>query len=756
MQAIFIRGKSKIHNCQTGYRKDFSIEHIPSCAVMIIGAQTFYRLYINGKRVTHGPARSPEGYQRYDTIDILPYLTIGTNRIAIEVSSYNYGCYYVPKVEGFLCAKLMMDHQEVLCTDTTWRGITLNQRVQKTEFYAHSRARNESYHMDEMYEAWRTQDVFESVEVVENASVNYMPRGVRLPDMDEVFPRICGIFDYVTDDNITPVQEFFIDNPEHIAGIEENDRPAFMCSKLKPTVFSGTYVDDIITIHTTAGIFFDFMKMHSGFPRLHFSIDRDMTIDIIHGDRLKQTNGMLHPRGGHTNNVIRLVCKKGTYDFTAFEPYGIRWLNVVFHGEGTIKLHQASLVKYQYPDLDAASFICSDGDLNRIFESAKTTFLTNTLDVFMDCPGRERGGWFCDSFFTGRAERFLSGTSEVNRAMLEDAVLSKKTIGEFFPQLYPAETDYERVGLIPNWSMFVFLQFYEYYKMTKDDEFLAFAKDRMIRSLEDLQQYENSIGLLENLPGFVFMDWSLANSDEYKSPISVPTNALYAKVLEYGSILYGLEEWNEKATRIRQTLSSLAVVHKNECNYYADGLIPTEHGYVNNGKISEASLYYDLWLGLPDPGNLWKVLKKEHGPCPASYPSNLFIGRSNVFIGMYLRMELLAQHKELTQLQNEMRHLFGYMIDHGPGTLWENLSDDASVDHGFASHAAVFLIRDVLGIGIPDETNKTVTICPKLGNLSWVRGSIKTPHGLICVSAWKENEEIKSIISVPKEYKVIS
>lgn len=229
MHAIFVKGKSKIPNCQTGYRKDFSIDYIPHSAVIVIGAQTFYRLYINGKRVAHGPARSPEGFQRYDTVDILPYLTLGTNRIAVEVSSYNYGCYYVPNVEGFLCAKLMIDEQEILYTDIDWKGITLNQRDEKSEFYAHSRARNEIYHMDKIYESWRTEEVHESVEVVENAPVKYMSRGVLLPDMDEVMPRICGIFDYVTDESIVPVQEFFIDYPENIAGIEENNRPAFGC-----------------------------------------------------------------------------------------------------------------------------------------------------------------------------------------------------------------------------------------------------------------------------------------------------------------------------------------------------------------------------------------------------------------------------------------------------------------------------------------------------------------------------------------------
>jgi hypothetical protein len=54
-------------------------------AVIRITADSFYRLYINGKWVNDGPARSwPEHYQ-YDRIDVTSYLKVGNNEIKVMI-----------------------------------------------------------------------------------------------------------------------------------------------------------------------------------------------------------------------------------------------------------------------------------------------------------------------------------------------------------------------------------------------------------------------------------------------------------------------------------------------------------------------------------------------------------------------------------------------------------------------------------------------------------------------------------------------
>ena len=48
------------------------------------------------------------------------------------------------------------------------------------------------------------------------------------------------------------------------------------------------------------------------------------------------------------------------------------------------------------------------------------TFRQNAVDVFMDCPSRERAGWLCDSFFTARVAQDLTGTALLERMLFEN------------------------------------------------------------------------------------------------------------------------------------------------------------------------------------------------------------------------------------------------------------------------------------------------------------------------------------------------
>ena len=51
-------------------------------------------------------------------------------------------------------------------------------------------------------------------------------------------------------------------------------------------------------------------------------------------------------------------------------------------------------------------------------------------------------------------------------------------------------------------------------------------RDRVLKLFEYFQAYENSDGLLEKLPGWVFVEWSKAN--EFVQDVNYPSNMLYA------------------------------------------------------------------------------------------------------------------------------------------------------------------------------------------------------------------------------------
>ena len=76
-----------------------------------------------------------------------------------------------------------------------------------------------------------------------------------------------------------------------------------------------------------------------------------------------------------------------------------------------------------------------------------------------------------------------------------------------------------------------------------------------------------------------------------------------------------------------------------------------------------------------------------------AYPE---IGRSNMFIGNYLRFFWLCEIGEYDRVLTERTEYF-YAMAKETGTLWEYDSTEASCNHGFTSVAAVIILRCALG-----------------------------------------------------------
>ncbi|HRT09859.1 MAG TPA: alpha-L-rhamnosidase C-terminal domain-containing protein, partial [Candidatus Paceibacterota bacterium] len=93
-------------------------------ATLRITADSFYRLFINGRWVNDGPARAwPEHYQ-YDVIDAAPYLQPGGNVIEVVARYYGVGDFHrIPKQAGLLAQLDVTDAKgrvKTLITDASW------------------------------------------------------------------------------------------------------------------------------------------------------------------------------------------------------------------------------------------------------------------------------------------------------------------------------------------------------------------------------------------------------------------------------------------------------------------------------------------------------------------------------------------------------------------------------------------------------------------------------------------------------------
>jgi alpha-L-rhamnosidase len=255
------------------------------------------------------------------------------------------------------------------------------------------------------------------------------------------------------------------------------------------------------------------------------------------------------------------------------------------------------------------------------------------------------------------------------------------------PMCYPS--DHTDGVFIPNWAMWYVLELREYLSRSGDRELIDRARERMLALYRFFTAYENADGLLERLPSWVFVEWSRAN--DLVQEVNFPSNALYAAVLDTLHELYDLPALHQKAERIRAYIRANTMIG----DFFCDNAVRDAQGTLQlSGECTEVCQYYMFYFRVATPeshSKLWHILTHEFGPdrvknggYPAIYPANSFIGN-------YLRQDLLYRAGHHEQILTEIKGYFHYMAEK-TGTLWENATDLASCNHGFASHVAVWLL----------------------------------------------------------------
>ncbi len=422
-------------------------------------------------------------------------------------------------------------------------------------------------------------------------------------------------------------------------------------------------------------------------------------------------DGKFHPmrtsNHGTGNAVQWELLSPGSYRLETFEPYTLKFMDVTVMNGGEMEIAAPWLRRYINRDASRARFSCSDRDLCNIFEAARATFAQNAVDVFTDCPSRERAGWLCDSYFTARVAQLLCGDTRLEKQFLTNFLAEKRfaPLPEgVFPMCYPG--DHPDGGFIVNWNLWLVLEMEEYLARSGDRELVDAFRPRFQKLFGYLRGFRNSDGLLENEPGWVFVEWSKAN--DFTKDVNYPSNMLYAEALDAFARMYNDTESAKEAAAVRVT------VYRQSWNgmWFRDHAVRNTDGKLKvKDDISETCQYYAFFTHVADFAThsaLWQRLIDEFGPSRDAKKIHPTIWPSNMFIGMYLRFELLSRAGLGEKILSDMSANLAKMAAM-TGTLWEHNWPIFSLNHGFASHAAIFLSRDILGVTRIDVPNKILT-----------------------------------------------
>ncbi len=659
---------------------------------------TEWILTVNGRFVAHGPARCAHGFFRVDEYDITPYLTEACNCVAIRVAGYNVNAYSDIRHPSFLCAEIVCGDRTIAATGK--KGLVaygVDERVSRVQRYSFQRTFVETYDLAPGafdYESdSATQRPALAVEPVEAGT--FICRDIPYNDEDDVYPVALfqrGAVTYSEKEHYYASREI-VNIYDRFFGYREDEldyashREIGRCDFGTPTPVAepvdsialpaDTYADLELPCNTT------------GIYELDLDADGDGELFITFDEILIDGHVKTFRLG--VSNIITLRVKKGKYRMLCAMPHVMKYARLTAKG-ASMRVGDLHLHHIAYPQTAiTARFVGEDDTMRRIYDAAVETFRANSVDIYMDCPSRERAGWLCDSFFTSRVEYTLTGESRLERAFLQNFLLPARF--EFLPDgmlpmCYPA--DHNDGIFIPNWAMWYGVELAEYIRRSGDDALVADAKARMYALLDYFKPFENEYGLLEKLESWVFLEWSRSN--ELTQDVSFASNMLYARFCADLGRLYGDAALIEKADALRRTILEMSMT---ESGFFCDNALRTDAGLVLSGERTESCQYYAFFCDIATPEShpaLWETLvrdfgydRHEKGLYPEIYPANAFIGN-------YLRLDLLDRYGLRDELYDNIKGYFTYMADR-TGTLWEHSGDYASCNHGFASHVIHWMGR---------------------------------------------------------------
>ena len=412
-----------------------------------------------------------------------------------------------------------------------------------------------------------------------------------------------------------------------------------------------------------------------------------------------------------------------------------------------------------------SSFSCSDPVLNWLYEAYIRTQLDNYHGcVPSDCPHRERLGYTGDGQLTAETAMLLLDAKELYRKWYQDILDSQGAETGHIPHTAPFLGGGGGPG---GWGCAVYQVPLAWAKIYGDDSLLVQGYDAILRWFDYMDAHsEKGLVVREEEGGWCLGDWCFPASEEKEQLPEAFINTFY--------YLHGLQEMMQISEKMNNKLSiRFAEREKNVKNAFLDAYFDPETGDFCEGRA--AGNAYGLALGLGDERTKKHLVEKYEAL--ERFDTGIF-GTSMLLEQLFsigagdLAVRLLTNDSEAAS--------FAHMKRNGATTLWERWDGRESHNHPMFGACVRLLFTQILGIRMmpaaqppvviptqPDvNTQPTQALKPLNGELqppavpasaqhfsyeirlssqrqlTWAKGSIQTPDGILSVS-WEllENGE---------------
>ncbi len=471
-------------------------------------------------------------------------------------------------------------------------------------------------------------------------------------------------------------------------------------------------------------------------------------VDVVVGEDLRP-DGL--PESRPRNWAARyLVTGRGEEEVGFFDPVGFRYLAV--HAPPGLVVDVA-VEEAIYPRPSGAHFGCDDERYTRLWHVGARTVDVCSTDAFLDCPGREQRAWVADSYVQILVSYVTNPDWRLVRHHLALTARSRFPSGLLAGA---AGCDFARIGFtMPDYSLHWIRALASYWRYSGDEDFVRHHLPVADAILERYERQRGSSGLLENFPGWVFLDWAQVDRDV----VTGMHDALYAAALEAYAELPGAQAVGDLLAR---TKTAFEVLWDPERQVYVDAV-----GEVPSRRISQqtnaAALLAGLVPGDRVPGLVERIMDPgRHGlgrlvvtATPASLSAHVADPHADAVPNFQYRppadfdaeVDVVAAqpwscrflHEALFRADRRdliLTSLLRWPIVAGTGTFqefWDAAPGTSSRCHGWSASPTYDLTSYVLGVRPATPGYRRAVVDPYPGPLRRISGRVPTPLGWLVV-----------------------
>lgn len=714
------------------FRKSIDLAAKPSAFNIHVSADNRYKLFVNGKLVSLGPARGDLYYWNYETIDIASYLTAGKNTVAALVFNE---AQYRPEAQISLRTGLIIqggsDAEDVLNTNKTWKVIRSNAHA-PVPGYFFAATKGEMVDMNSAVKGdwtaagfddrqWPTADEIANGQlkgVWDGSGWELVPS--QIPQMEMTYQRIPSL--------------------RKATGITA------------PAGFPGKNTTVTIPANTTAVLLLDQTFLTNAYVTLNFSGGKDAGISLKYAETLYTEFTKYGGRKGNRNDVEGKIFS-GRADsilsngeegqsFTTLNFRTFRYVQLLVHTKDQpLVINDIYGMFTGYPFKVNAVFNSNSNEIKQILDIGWRTARLNAWETYTDCPYYEQLQYIGDTRVQAMISYYYTGDDRLARNAINLMDRSRLPEGLTLSR-YPSRG----TQIISTFSLWYIGMLYDYWMYRNDS---AFVKDKLLGArgvLEYFGKYQQADGSLKNTPYWTFVDWANGKNWGIGAPPSgadgssaiLDLQLLWA--YQWGAAMEAkmgmpgyADLYSKKAEQLKATIKR---------KYYD----PSKKLFADTEDktlFSQHANSLAILTGIVDESDL-----KEMGNRMLTDKS---LTQCTIYFKYYLHQALVKAG--LGDDYINWLDIWRENIKMGLTTWTEdsNIEFTRSDCHAWGSSPNIEFFRTVLGVDTEAPGFSKIKVEPHLGTITNVNGEVPHPAGKVRVAYTLNKGKWKINISLPQQ-----